>query len=140
SSYFNLFNSPSAESVLSQNGYQALASLLKDWGSEEDRKAYLENWQRGITGGLNYYRASKLRSPAGGAATEASPLLGQPMMISTPTLVIWGEKDTALLTGNLDGLEKFVKSLQVVRVPDASHWVIHEKTELVIQAMRKFMS
>ena len=24
--------------------------------------------------------------------------------IETPTLVIWGEKDTALLTGNLNGL------------------------------------
>ena len=60
-------------------------------------------------------------------------------MITTPTLVIWGEKDTALLTGNLDGLEKYVSHLQVVRIPEGSHWVIHEKPGLVIQTMRKFL-
>jgi pimeloyl-ACP methyl ester carboxylesterase len=139
SAYFNLFNSPAAESTLSQNGYQMLANLLKGWGSEEDRKLYLESWNRGITGGLNYYRASQLRSPAGGDAAEVSPVLRAPIMISTSTLVIWGEKDTALLTGNLDGLEKYVKILRVVRVADAGHWVIHEKPELVMQTIRKFL-
>jgi epoxide hydrolase 4 len=139
SAYFNLFNSPAAEPTLSQNGFQALAGLLKDWATDDDRKAYLESWNRGITGGLNYYRASQLRSPAGGVGTETSPVLSAPMMISTPTLVIWGEKDTALLTGNLDGLEKYVKALRVVRIADGGHWVIHEKPGLVIQAMRKFL-
>jgi pimeloyl-ACP methyl ester carboxylesterase len=138
SSYFNLFNSPAAEATLGQNGFQGLLALLKGWGTDEDRKAYLENWNRGLTGGLNYYRAANLRSPAGGASAEISPALGQPMMISTPTLVIWGEKDTALLTGNLDGMEKYVKQLRIVRVPDGTHWVIHEKPELVIQTIRKF--
>ena len=139
SAYFNLFNSPAAESTLSQNNFAALTALLKGWGTDDDRKAYLENWNRGITGGLNYYRASQLRSPVGGASAEGGPALGGPMNISTPTLVIWGEKDTALLTGNLDGLEKYVNELRVVRIPDGSHWVIHEKKDLVIQAMRKFL-
>ena len=139
SAYFNLFTSPAAESTLSTNGFQPLLALLKGWGTDEDRKAYLESWNRGITGGLNYYRASQLRSPAGGAAAEVSPVLSAPLMITTPTLVIWGEKDTALLTGNLDGLERYVKQLRVVRVPDGGHWVIHEKPELIIQTMRKFL-
>ena len=39
-----------------------------------------------------------------------------------------GEKDTALLTGNLNGLDAYVKNLTVRRVPDGTHWVIHEKT------------
>ena len=134
SAYFNLFNSPAAEQTLGQNGFQSLLALLKGWGTDEDRKAYLENWNRGITGGLNYYRASRLRSPAGGAAEKSTPLI-----ISTPTLVIWGEKDTALLTGNLDGLDQYVKHLRVVRVPDGDHWVIHQKPALVIETMRNFL-
>jgi pimeloyl-ACP methyl ester carboxylesterase len=66
-------------------------------------------------------------------------VLQAPKTISTPTLVIWGEKDTALLTGNLDGMDKYVKTLRIVRIEDAGHWVIHEKPDTVIQAMRKFL-
>ena len=59
--------------------------------------------------------------------------------IETPTLVIWGEKDSALLTGNLNGLEEQVKNLKVDRIPDGTHWVIHEKTAEVIDDMRAFL-
>jgi epoxide hydrolase 4 len=139
SAYFNLFNSPAAEATLAQDNYQRLVAILKSWGAtEEDRKAYLENWNRGLTGGLNYYRAANLHSPVDGSK-ELSPAFGRPMMIPARTLVIWGEKDTALLAGNLDGLEKYVKALRVVRVPDAGHWVIHEKPALVIESMREFL-
>ena len=61
------------------------------------------------------------------------------MMISTPTLVIWGEKDTALLTGNLEGLDQYVKTLAVKRVPDGGHWVVHEKPQQVIGYMHEFL-
>ena len=137
SSYFNLFASPQAETVLGQNYFQNLQGLLKPWASEADRKEYLANWERGLTGGLNYYRASRLHSPVDGSKGEMA--LPQMNAIETPTLVIWGEKDTALLTGNLNGLEAQVKNLKVVRVPDGTHWVIHEKTAEVIQEMRAFL-
>jgi epoxide hydrolase 4 len=140
SAYFNLFNSPAAETTLGQGNFQVLQALMKPWATDEDLKAYLENWNRGITGGLSYYRAANLRSPAGAAAGAEKTPFGQTVMISTPTLVIWGEKDTALLTGNLDGMEKYVKALQIVRVPDGTHWVIHEQPELVIQTIRKFIN
>ena len=32
----------------------------------------------------------------------------------------------------LDGLEAFVPDLRIVRVPGATHWIIHERPELVI--------
>ena len=56
-----------------------------------------------------------------------------------PTLVIWGEKDPYILTGNLDGLERYVPKLTVERIPDATHWVVHEKPALVIDDIRKFL-
>ena len=48
-----------------------------------------------------------------------------------PTLVIWGERDSALLPSLLDGLEAWVPKLRLVRVPDATHWIVHEQPELI---------
>ena len=60
-------------------------------------------------------------------------------MVKVPTLVIWGEKETALLTLNLDGLDKFVPQSTIKRIPDGSHWVIHEKRNEVNVAIRDFV-
>lgn len=143
SAYFNLFTSPQAEQILSANNY---AGMLQAFGSalnEEDQKQYLAAWNLpgGLTGGLNFYRASQLSSPAGAPPGEAAkPPAIQPLaLITTPTLVIWGEKDTALLTGNLEGLDQFVKPLTIERIPDGSHWVVHEKPALVIERIRTFL-
>src|SRR5712692_12044805 len=144
SAYFNLFASPQAELFLSQNNYagflQAFGSALND----EDKKMYLAAWNQpgGLTGGLNYYRAAQLRSPMEGAPGQngapAPAILSLPP-INVSTLVIWGEKDTALLTGNLNGLDEVVKPFSIQRVPDGSHWLVHEKPALVIQYIRDFL-
>ncbi|HLN03939.1 MAG TPA: alpha/beta hydrolase [Bryobacteraceae bacterium] len=143
SSYFNLFNSPEAERVLSANNYAVMLQAFGSALSEQDRTEYLRAWNQpgGLTGGLNYYRAAHLRSPIGApAGTSAQPSALQPItLITTPTLVIWGEKDTALLTGNLEGLGQYVKPLTIQRVPDGSHWVVHEKPALVIRFIHDFL-
>jgi pimeloyl-ACP methyl ester carboxylesterase len=144
SAYFNLFASPAAEATLSQNNYERFLKVFGNALTEEDRKQYLAAWNQpgGLTGGLNYYRASRLRSPVDGAkpeGNEALAAMSRAKPIEAPTLVIWGEKDTALLTGNLNGLEQYVTNLKVQRVPDGSHWVIHEKPDLVIRYMREFL-
>lgn len=60
--------------------------------------------------------------------------------ITVQTLVIWGEKDPAWLTGNLNGLEEQGKSLQVRRVPRATHWIVHEQPAVVIKQIRSFLA
>ena len=60
------------------------------------------------------------------------------LAVKAPTLVIWDEQDQALLTGNLDGLELFVENLTVRRIPDASHWIIHEQPDRVNTLMINF--
>src|SRR5579859_2064651 len=119
SGYFNLFNSPGAEQVLSQNNYAGMLAAFGSSLNEEDRKVYLTAWNQpgGLTGGLNYYRAAQLHSPAGASPGQAGqpPAIPPLAQIATPTLVIWGEKDTALLTGNLEGLDQFVKPLTIQR-------------------------
>ena len=144
SAYFNLFASPQAELFLSQNNY---AGMLQAFGSalnDEDKKMYLAAWNQpgGLTGGLNYYRAAQLRSPMEGAPGQngaPAPAIQALPPINVSTLVIWGEKDTALLTGNLNGLDEVVKPLSIQRVPDGSHWLVHEKPAQVIQYIRDFL-
>src|SRR5438874_365631 len=98
------------------------------------RAAYLEAWSQpgALTGGLNWYRAAGVGPPAGDGA-PARGLGGDVarLTVRVPTLVIWGERDQALLTGNLDGLERFVPDLTIERIADGSHWVVHEHPELV---------
>jgi hypothetical protein len=39
------------------------------------------------------------------------------------TLAGWSERDIALQTGNLRGLEQLVPNVNRVRVPQATHWL-----------------
>jgi len=149
SQYMLMFRSPQAEQILSANNYAALVQavlgegLAKGFFTEEDKKAYIEAWSQpgALTGGLNYYRAARVGPPAAGSdqppANFAEGLGG--LTVKVPTLVIWGEKDTALLTGNLEGLDKFVPNLTIKRIPDGTHWVIHEKPELIDSYIRAFI-
>ncbi len=53
--------------------------------------------------------------------------------------MIWGEQDTALRPVLLDGLDEFVADLEVVRFPEASHWINHEETDRVTGLIRDFI-
>lgn len=148
SAYMNLFRSDKAERVLSENHCQRLRRMTLDaWAanggraSEQDHRAYLDAWTQpgALTGGLNYYRASPLHPPdeSGSAIPAINP---DAFRVSVPTLVIWGERDEALLPGNLDGLEELVSDLRVERIPDGSHWVVHEQPDRVNALIRGFLS
>jgi pimeloyl-ACP methyl ester carboxylesterase len=145
SQYMMMFRNPQAEQFLSANNYAALVEsvlgegLKQGYFKEEDRNRYVEAWSQpgALTGGLNYYRAAALGPSLRDTPQEEDKLLrGQ---IDVPTLVIWGEKDRYLLTGNLQGLDQFVSKLTVRRIPDASHWVVHEKPTLVNSYIRDFI-
>ncbi len=122
----------------------AISEGLKEgYFTEEDRNAYLQAWAQpgALTGGLNYYRAARAGptstpgTQAGGDFTTDTSVL----VVKVPTLVIWGEQDQALLTGNLEGLDKFVLNLTIKRIPDGSHWVVHEKPTLINTCIRDFI-
>lgn len=154
SQYMLLFRSAQAEETLSANNYALLVNavlggLLKSGAfTEADKQAYIKAWSQpgALTGGLNYYRAAKLGPPApsdvakeiGASDTNIAPDLLK-MIVRVPTLVIWGEKDEALITRNLDGLNEFVPNLIVKRFPDASHWVVHEKPDQLNRCIRDFI-
>ena len=154
SQYMLLFRSAQAEPVLSANNYAVLTEAVLGEGlrtgafTGDDKAAYIEAWSQpgALTGGLNYYRASRVGPPAppqvaaeiGASTANFAPDPTQ-LVVNIPTLVIWGEKDVALTVANLDGLSEYVPQLTIKRVPDASHWVVHEKPALVNGYIREFI-
>jgi epoxide hydrolase 4 len=115
SQYMFMFRSSRAEAILSADNYASVVEhlldpLLKTGAlTEADKAAYLKAWSRpgALTGGLNYYRANHLGPPAplqveaeiGPSTNEFGPDPAH-MIVKVPTLVIWGEKDTALVPRN----------------------------------------
>ncbi len=149
SAYMLMFRGPDAEKTLSANDYQMLVNAVLGAGlkeghfTEADKKAYIEAWSQpgALTGGLNYYRAAQVGPPTGSEpAATATPIPPAMMKVNVPTLVIWGEKDTALLTGNLEGLDAHVPQLTIRRIPDGTHWVVHEKPAEVNRYIREFIA
>jgi pimeloyl-ACP methyl ester carboxylesterase len=150
SQYMLILRSAEAERVLSENNFARLSDVLVQFGSkwemsEERRLKYIDAWSQAgaLTGSLNYYRASPLYPPTSTEDKEQiKSILNLPkemLAVRVPTLVIWGEQDRALLTGNLDGLEEYIEDLTLKRIPDGTHWVIHEQPELVNTLIRDFI-
>jgi pimeloyl-ACP methyl ester carboxylesterase len=106
------------------------------WLTPALRERYRQAWSAGLDGPLNYYRASPLRpSTKPDDRINAIEIDDAAVTVRVPTTVVWGERDTALLPGLLDGLERWVPDLRVVRVADASHWVLHERPDVVVGAI-----
>jgi pimeloyl-ACP methyl ester carboxylesterase len=146
SQYMLMFRGPQAEETLSADSYARLTAMVLGAGlkdgtvTEADRKMYVDAWSQpgALTGGLNYYRASAI-GPS--APSEAAGQVEVPaLIVRVPTLVIWGEKDTALLTNNLNGLDRVVPTLTIKRVPEGTHWVVREKPADVNRLIREFLA
>jgi pimeloyl-ACP methyl ester carboxylesterase len=143
SAYMTFLCRPDAEQLLAADDHARLWPFLGQpaWLTDAVRSQYRAAWQAGLTGPLNYYRASPLRPPSG----PADPLhnLQFPpsfVHVQVPTTVLWGERDQALLPGLLDGLEQWVPALRVQRVAKASHWIVHEQPALVADTILSLLA
>ena len=138
SAYMLKFRSLAAEGMLSANHYAYLLGLFGNLLTNADAAEYGKAWSQpgALTGGLNYYRAARLGPPESGGASSAPPSATK---VSVPTLVIWGERDPYLLTDNLNGLDAYVPQLIIKRLPDATHWVVHERPSEVNTLIREFV-
>ncbi|CAG9173171.1 Epoxide hydrolase A [Cupriavidus laharis] len=151
SAYMNWLRRPGSEEVLAANNFAMLESMLTasgeqpaPWFSGETREKYLAAWalpgegaSHSLSGGVNYYRASPMHPPGPGEPPpDISRLDPAAFVVRVPTLVIWGERDRALPKSLLDGLEQFVPDMRLERIPDGTHWVVHEQPELVNRLIR----
>jgi pimeloyl-ACP methyl ester carboxylesterase len=146
SAYMNWLCRPDAEALLAEDDYARLWPFLTDkggggaWLTDELRQRYREVWDQGLTGPLNYYRASPMRPPTpddpGAMALSFAPEF---VTVRLPTQVIWGMADRALPPGMLDGLERFVPRLELQRIEGAGHWIVHERPAELAALMRTFL-
>lgn len=137
--YIGFFQLPFIpELALSAGDYQAIEQALrgmairKDAFSDADINAYKDAAaKRGaLTAMLNYYRAF-----------ASSPILKEHWdVLNVPTLMIWGEEDTALGKELTFGTEEYVRDFHLRYIPHCSHWVQQEQPELVNQYMREFLA
>ena len=148
SQYITAFRTPGFEQAVAAMGLEAFFD--KSFGahvdlaliSPEERAQYIAEWSQPgtLTAMLNWYRASHLLVPP--------PVLPVPLpdwvlnalpAIRIPTLVLWGMQDKALLPLQLDGLDRLVEDLRIVRVPDAGHFIPWEKPQVVADALAPFL-
>jgi len=102
--------------------------------TEQEREIYEEalSQPRGLTSALNYYRAA-FRS----MVSRSAPSATQP--INHKTLVLWGERDRALDQRVLDGLERNVPGVEVIRFRDIGHWIHIDAPERVNEELLRFL-
>ncbi len=149
SSYMNFLCRPDAEKLLAEDDYRRLWAFFINmgatkgphaWLTESVKQQYREVWGMGLHGGCNFYRASPLRpatpeDPAAGALSFSKEMF----TVTLPTLVLWGMGDIALPPALVDGLEEFVPQMQLERIDGATHWIVHEQPQLVIDHLAKFL-
>lgn len=149
SQYISAFRSPKFEKAVEAMGYDAL--FEKSFSRhvdlsivpEAERQQYLSEWSQpgGLTAMLNWYRASRLRVPPPGIALPLPQwVLGDFPVVEVPTLVIWGMRDKALLPVQLEGLDRFVRDLDIVQIADAGHFAPWEAPDEVAAALEPFLA
>ncbi|MGI4778768.1 MAG: alpha/beta fold hydrolase [Janthinobacterium lividum] len=148
SAYMHFLSRPDAEALLAEDDYRRMWRFFTSMGAGADgsgwlteavKAQYREVWDAGLTGACNLYRVTPLKPPVDAAMTKIQMPPRDKVTVEIPTLVIWALGDTALLPGLLDGLDAFVPELEVVRVPDATHWIVHEQPERVIREIAGFV-
>ncbi|MHA1147963.1 MAG: alpha/beta fold hydrolase [Promethearchaeota archaeon] len=125
---------PGGEKAFLRNDFQLLKFSVfgtvrnKDAFNEFDKLKYIEAWSQSgaILGGVNYYRANRKMEGLSG-------------YIKVPTLVIHGMKDKYIRAGVLEGLDEYVEDLKIIRIKEASHWVMHDSPEIVVGAITDFV-
>ena len=156
SAYMNFLIRPDAEKLLAEDDFRRLFEFFMPFGSvkgtdgaargprtapswltPEVMAQYRSVWQAGLTGPLNYYRASPLR-PGPDVAKVVIPRAL--LQVNLRTLVLWGMGDIALLPALLDGLMDDVPRMELVKIQAATHWVIHEHPERVARHLQDFFS
>jgi pimeloyl-ACP methyl ester carboxylesterase len=149
SQYMHQLRSESAEQSLSARNFEGLRRMMGVEGSwtESETAEYLKAWSQpgSFTAMLNYYRAMRVvppdfsvgEPPRSHVPTDA---VVPSIEILVPTLVVWGERDHALLPSLLDGLDRYVPQLTIQRMPGATHWVQQDAPAEVAEAIIRFAS
>jgi pimeloyl-ACP methyl ester carboxylesterase len=149
SAYMNFLIRPDAETLLAEDDFRRLWAFFTNMGADTGPHAWLTAaekdkyravWNQGLTGALNYYRASPLRPPrADDPAAQAITLPAEMLQVNVPTLVIWGMQDIALPPGLIEGLAAYVPNLTLHEIDEGTHWLVHEQPGRVAGLIQIFI-
>jgi pimeloyl-ACP methyl ester carboxylesterase len=104
----------------------------KNLWTPEEIEAFTDAYSQpgALRGGFNCYRAV-YRTIGQGS--------GQDPKVYQPTLILWGEGDAVLPVAWSDNLSNFFPDLTFRKVPEAGHFLMREKPELVNEAIIEFL-
>jgi len=150
SAYMNWLAAPGSEAVLAENDFARLFAMFTmmragpdgyGWLTEAVKQKYREVWSQGLTGACNLYRVTPMKPPVPGKTTvdDIPQLPPERVSVQVPTLVLWALDDMALLPGLIEGLQDYVPKLELVKVADATHWIVHEQPQRVAQEIGAFI-
>lgn len=148
SEYMNWLRATDSETALAKDDFALMDGFFNGmgqaqatWFDQATRGRYHDCWRKGLSGGVNYYRASPLHPPT---AENQGPLQlhlnPDDFKVNVPTRIIWGENDKALPKTLLNGIEDFVTDVRIERIAEGSHWIIHEQPERINQLIRQFLA
>lgn len=128
------------EFLLKRRGADAIRRAFVDMAVDKTRfpPAVTDEYRRNalepgaMTAMINYYRAAvrageKVMNP-------------DPGTVDVPTLMIWGEEDSALSKETTYGTGEWVKDLTLRYLPRVSHWVQQEAPETVNAMLEAWLS
>jgi pimeloyl-ACP methyl ester carboxylesterase len=143
SAYMSFLCRPDAERLLAEDDFKRLWRFFGEapWLTDATRERYRATWRAGLSGALNYYRASPLRPVRDSDdALLRVRLDDDAVTVRVPTHVLWGDQDSALLPGLLEGLQRWVPELTIERLPEASHWLVHEQPARVAATVARLLA
>jgi pimeloyl-ACP methyl ester carboxylesterase len=150
--YMFFFQLPGApEKAIRAGDYRVLDRLLRedpvgpDTFDSVDIERYKDALSKpgALTAAINYYRALARENPIGTLRRALAGRTGRPpayRRVQVPTLLIWGEQDSALSVSLTEGLDEWVEDLRVEHLPEASHWVQADAPETVNDLLGEFLA
>lgn len=136
--YIGFFQLPGLpENLISLNNYDLVLKGLQRTAktgafTDADLEQYRVAWSQpgAMTAMINWYRAAGRSASQQPAATR----------ITTPTLILWGEKDFALEAVLAQRSAAICADATLIYFPDAGHFVQHEKPQAVNERLANFFS
>ncbi|MDI1449805.1 alpha/beta hydrolase [Polyangium sp. 6x1] len=135
--YMFMFQLPGIpERVMSRDNYAMLIKALREEvrGPNALEPEELERYREAfaapgaLSAMVNYYRAAIRRKSQ-----------VHPRRIDAPVLVLWGDEDRHLGREFADPGADLTPDVRIVHVPGATHWVHHERPELVTAEVAAFL-
>ena len=150
SQYFHFLRDPETDAKLLEAGCAQMFGLFAyfsdvSWMTDAHRLKYRQVWSQpgAMTAMLDWYRASPVWVPKPGESAEGrtNPFADKKKFWVEPRhLLIWGEQDPSCRPTCHQGLSEYCRNLTKVMVPDADHWIVGAKPDLIVNEIEKFLA